>query len=72
MIKLIERDIGRWVTYEGAAGERERGRIKAFNNERQVAFVVYKANNNWDGDHWKDYTAAATSYRDILEFKEEK
>lgn len=47
------------------------GKIKSFRNESRVAFVVYNANNNWDGDHWKDYTAAATNY-DRLSFTEPK
>ena len=63
--ELTEKDIGRWVVYTDGAGDEERGRIKSFNNERQVAWVVYKANNNWDGEHWKDYTAASTNYSDL-------
>jgi hypothetical protein len=61
---LEETDIGKWVRYKPEV-ENERGRIFSFNNERQVAWVVYKANGNWDGDHWKDYTAAATNYNDL-------
>lgn len=64
MKQLTEKDIGRWVIYKLEL-ENERGRIKSFNNERQVAWVVYKTNNNWDGDHWKDYTAACTRYEDL-------
>ena len=65
IILLLDSDIGAWVVYNPNL-ENERGRIKSFNNERQVAWVVYKANNNWDGDHWKDYTAVATNYSDIF------
>lgn len=65
MKTLTDKDIGRWVIYTGGAGETERGRIKSFNNERQVAWVVYKANGNWDADHWKNYTAALTNYEDL-------
>ena len=65
MKTLSEKDIGRWVVYTGGAGETERGRIKSFDNERQKAWVVYHANNNWDGDHWKDYTAACTDYSNL-------
>lgn len=61
---LTEQDIGKWVVYKPEL-ENEIGKIKSFNNERQIAFVVYKANNNWDGDHWKDYTASSTSYNDL-------
>ena len=65
MKKLTTEDIGRWVIYTDGTGEQERGKIKSFNNERQIAWVVYKANNNWDGEHWKDYTAASTNYEDL-------
>lgn len=67
MIKeLTDRDLGRWIYYEGGAGERENGRIKSFNNETRIAFVVYNANGNWDADHWKDYTAQSTKYDDLV------
>lgn len=69
MNKRIERlkkdDIGKWVTYKPEL-ENEQGKIKSFDNEKQIAWVVYKANNNWDGDHWKNYTAAATNYSDLI------
>lgn len=58
---LNKEDIGKWATYKNG----ERGKIKSFNNDLQVAFIVYKCNNNWDLDHWKDYTAEATNYYDI-------
>lgn len=61
---LTEQDIGKWVVYKPQL-ENERGKLKSFNNERQIAWVVYKANNNWDGDHWKDYTAQSTKYEDL-------
>lgn len=61
---LTEDDIGRWVTYDNGF-KKERGKIKSFDNERQVAWVVYNANENWDADHWKDYTAACTNYSDL-------
>lgn len=60
-MELTEKDIGRWVTYTNG----EKGKIKTFNNDTQTAFVVYKCNNNWDLDHWKDYTAEATRYGDL-------
>lgn len=63
--KLTENDIGRWVICKPDL-ENERGKIKAYNNKRRVAWVVYKANNNWDGDNWKDYTAAMTNYSDLF------
>lgn len=63
--KLTEKDIGKWVVYKPEL-ENEKGKIYSFDNEKQVAYVVYKANNNWDLDHWKDYTAQATNYNDLF------
>jgi hypothetical protein len=72
---LTDKDVGRWVYYVPNHAKKdksqwERGRIKSFNNTNKIAFVVYKANDNWEGDHWKDYTAPATNYED-LEFSHE-
>jgi len=68
--KLTDKDIGRWVIYKPSL-KNQTGKIKSFNNETKVAFVVYKANNNWDLDHWKDYTAQATKYQDLY-FEDKK
>jgi len=66
MIKaLTKKDLGQWVYYRKGSLEEERGKIKSFSDLSGTAFVVYKANGNWDLDHWKDYTAAATSYKDL-------
>lgn len=62
--ELTNEDIGRWVTYKPEL-ENERGRILRYNNETRVAWVVYRANENWDLNHWRDYTAAATNYLDL-------
>ena len=67
--KLTDADIGKWVTY-APKRENERGKIKSFSNENRIAFVVYKANGNWDMDHWKDYTAQSTQYDDLYLFNE--
>jgi len=62
-------DIGKWLTYVDGTGTEQRGKLKSFRNEDQVAFIVYNANENWDADHWKDYTAQGTSYKDIKELQ---
>ena len=62
---LTEKDIGKWVTYRSSGGDKvEQGKIKSWND--RFIFVVYNANNNWDADHWKDYTAAATNPEDLF------
>lgn len=71
MPKLTGKDIGSWFTYTKFDGSEERGKLKSFDNDRQTAWIVYKANNNWNGDYWKDYTAAATKYSDIKELQED-
>lgn len=59
---LTENDIGRWVEYHGHAGERERGRIKSWNN--CFIFVVYKCNHEWD--RFQDFTGVATLPRELI------
>ena len=62
---LKKEDIGKWVTYRSFGGDKvEHGKLKSWNDT--WIFVVYNANNNWDMDHWKDYTAAATSPNDLV------
>lgn len=62
--KLKPEDVGRWVTYQSFGGDKkERGKLKSWNST--FIFVVYNANNNWNADHWKDYTAAATDPNDL-------
>lgn len=65
LTNLQEEDIGKTVYYDNKARKVERGKIKSFNNQSEIAFVVYNANGNWDADHWKDYTACATKYCDL-------
>jgi len=61
---LTEKDIGRWIIYKSTGGDKvERGRLKSWN--KWFIFAVYNANGNWDADHWKDYTAAATNPEDL-------
>ena len=65
IIVFTESDIGKWVTYRPTFGDQKQGKLKSFDNERRLAWVVYSANHNWDGDHWKDYTAECTNYSDL-------
>lgn len=63
--ELKESDIGRYVVYKPEL-ESETGRIKSFDNGKQVAWVVYKADKYLDSkSKWKNYTAASTKYEDI-------
>lgn len=69
--QLQQEDIGQWFTYVPShapedRAEWESGKLKGYNNESRTAWIVYNANGNWDGDHWKDYTGASTSFDDII------
>ena len=65
-IRMIKRlsvaDIGRWVTYSNGV-KVERGRIKDFNNEESLAFVVYNCGDDWD--KFMNYTASSTKYTNL-------
>lgn len=66
VMNLTDKNIGDWVIYKsGIKSEEIRGKIKSFDNDKQIAYVVYKCNNNWDGDHWKDYTGQPTKYSNL-------
>ena len=59
--ELTKDDIGKWVLYEGYAGEQEKGRIKSWNNN--FIFVVYKCDNQWH--RFQDFTGNATDPRQL-------
>jgi len=61
---LNDSDVGRWVEYCPRVGDREKGRIKSWNDK--FVFVVYNCDDNW-GDY-QNYTAAAT-YPNALSFQ---
>lgn len=58
---LTTNDLGRWVEYNGAAGEIERGRLKSWNEE--FIFVVYKCSGEWK--RFQDFTGQATRPEDL-------
>lgn len=62
-IQLKPSDIGRYVFYRPMIGAPELGRIKNYDNKTQVAWVVYK----WDNqpERWEEFTACATDYADL-------
>jgi hypothetical protein len=43
----------------------ESGKVKSICDDTNYVFVVYHCNNNWDVNHWKDYTAARTATKDL-------
>lgn len=47
------------VTYTAPHGEKEKGIIKSFNDERTYVFVVYNCNNDWN--HYQNYTGQCTN-----------
>lgn len=70
MKDLSKSNIGEWVRYKPTG---EIGRIKQFDNNKRIAWIVYKANNDWK--RFENYTAASTKYDDLellgmIEFSE--
>lgn len=61
LAKLTISDIGKWVEYNGSAEEKERGRIKSWNDK--FIFVVYKCGGEWD--RFQDFTGQATKFEDL-------
>lgn len=68
--KLSREDIGKTVWYAPShaiddPSQWEKGRIKSYENSREVAWIVYDGGNDSKIDHYDRYTAACTSYRDL-------
>lgn len=63
-MKTKKFEIGEWVTYipfkKCHKSLYEHGKVKSICDDPDYLFVVYHCNNNWDLDHWKDYTAQRT------------
>lgn len=59
--KLSDVDLGQVVIYTPAFGKEERGRIKSFDNERKIAFVVYSPDNL----SWVSQTGQGTPYANL-------
>lgn len=70
---LDDKAIGRTVYYipnhaKNDQSQWERGRIKSYDNERRVAWVVYDNGNDAKVEHYDRYTATCTDY-DQLKFE---
>lgn len=69
--ELNDSCIGEWVYYipfEGCSPDQwEKGKIKRYENNREVAFVIYNVSEeaDWHNGHWLDFTDACTNYRDL-------
>lgn len=63
--EFSESDIWKWVTYIDVFKWNETWKLKSFDNEKQIAYIVFKCNNNWDGEDWKDYTAQSCNYSNL-------
>lgn len=58
---LTEDSKGKWVEYTGGVGEKEKGKIKSWNDN--WVFVVYKCNNEWD--RYYNFTGVATNFKEL-------
>lgn len=62
-LKILKNtDIGKWIKYKNGSV----GKIKSFDNKLKIAWIVYKCDDNWDTENWKNYTAKSTKYNDLL------
>jgi hypothetical protein len=57
---LHRTDIGRYAIFSPLVGPEQRGRIKMYDNQHQVAWVVYDCNGEWH--RFDEFPATATSY----------
>jgi len=55
-------DIGKFVYHIGRT--KEKGKVKSYDNQRKVAWIVFLCNDNWE--NFNDYTANMCEYRDIV------
>lgn len=63
-IKILEdEDIGKFVFYILFDGTLQPGKIKGYNNDLKIAWVVYHCNNEWHD--YQNYTGASTNYSDL-------
>lgn len=73
---LTHVDLGRWVEFTVPATENVesvvmKGRIKAYDNSRMVAWVVFKAEGHLEegGNTWKEYPAEKIDYSSLTFFE---
>jgi hypothetical protein len=66
IIKFKKNDIWKWIYYVDFDWTKEKWKLKSFNNEKKVAFIVFKCNWNRDLDHWQHYTAEGCNYEDLI------
>ncbi len=63
ILELSEKDIWKNITYIDVFKWCETWKIKSFNNDLKIAYVVFKCNNDWN--NFKNYTAEACNYNSL-------
>lgn len=61
--QITEDQVGKPIWFMKQTNEQEEGRIKSFNNEERVAWVVYRCAGNWP--LYEHFTAQRTQYSDL-------
>ncbi len=61
--ELSEDDIGKDVIFDKDTDWEERGKLKSFNNETKIAWVVYHCGDDWD--NFQNYTGQSSTYREL-------
>lgn len=65
MVKLLNQtDVGRVCVYAPGKDWSETGRLKSFNNENQIAWIVFKCGDDWD--NFMNYTGQSVKYEDFI------
>lgn len=65
--ELKQTDMYDWFSYKDPFNWWETGRLKAYNNDTQTAYIVFKCDD--DRENRLNYTAEWCKYSDIERFK---
>lgn len=63
--ELKDSDIGRRIYYRDPYSETQYGKLLSYDNEKQVAWVVYNCNEKRSYDHRKNFTPEMTVYSSL-------
>jgi hypothetical protein len=63
-------DIGRILTYTNSINEQLLGRLKSFDNAKQIAYLVFFRDSAFTDSNWKQYRAFPIKYTDIFELQD--
>lgn len=62
-------EIGKYIRYKPST-DKKLGRIKSYDGQQKVAWVVYECDEDWD--NFMNYTSALTPYKDLFVIEDPK